>query len=57
VLQEEALLRIQDLRLARGQAEEGGVEQVDPLQHRRGPDVARVGQQGGIDSRGTKLLV
>src|SRR5262249_10881893 len=57
VLEEEPLLRIEELGLARGQAEEGGVEEVDAVEDRGGLDQARIGQQGEIGAGGAQLLV
>jgi hypothetical protein len=51
------VLRVHDLGLARGEAEEGGVEAVGLLQRPLGPHVARVGQQGRIDPGSGQLLL
>ena len=56
-LQEQALLRIEDLGLARGVAEEAGVEEVDPVEHRLGADVPRPGEQRGVDPGLHQLLL
>ena len=56
-LQEQPVLRVDDLRLARRQAEELGVEQVGPFDHRARLDVTRVGQQLAGDAGGGHLLV
>ncbi len=50
-LEEEALLGIHQLRLARRIAEEGRVEMVDVGQHRRRPHVARPLEQGSVHPR------
>src|SRR5438045_74508 len=56
-LEEEPLLRVEDLRLARGVAEEGGVEQVGPFDARAGHDRVRPVQEGGVDPRLARPLL
>ncbi len=55
-LQEDAVLRVHQLRLARGEAEEGGVEPVAVRDHPLGPHEARIGEQARIDSGRGELL-
>ncbi len=56
-LQEDPLLRIEDLGLAGIEAEEAGVELVEIRRLRRRPDVGRIGDQGRIDAQRPELLV
>ena len=56
-LEEDALLGIRQLGLARVEAEEGGVEQVGVLDSGTRLDVVRVGDQGRIDAGRGQLLV
>ena len=56
-LQEDALLRVEDGRLARRQPEEAGVEHLHVGEHAARADVARVAQRGGGDPGGQQLVV
>ena len=56
-LEEQPLLRIDQLGLARRVAEEAGVEQLDAVEHAARLDVARVLQHAVVDARAPQLLV
>ncbi len=55
--EEDPVLGVQQLGLARAVAEEALVEQVRALQHALGPDVVVPGDQGGVDAAGGEFLV
>ncbi len=56
LFEEEAVLRVERLRFARREAEEGGVEHLDAFQHGLGPDVVRVFERRAFDARAQQLL-
>src|SRR6202043_2823794 len=56
-LEEEPVLGVDQLGLARRVVEEGGVEELLAVDHPTRLDVARVAQQRGLDPRGQQLLV
>jgi hypothetical protein len=55
--QELTVLRVKDCSLFRGEAEEFGIEAVEPFQQRRRRDVVRVAQGGGAFARGKDFLL
>ena len=55
-LEEETVLRVHQLGLARAAAEERGVEELRPLDHAAGAHVGGVGEEGRIDPRRRQLL-
>ena len=55
--QEESVLRVHQLRVARRVAEEGGVELLDALEDGPGADVVWVAQQLGVGAGGDQLFV
>jgi hypothetical protein len=56
-LQEQPVLRVERLGLARSEAEQAGVELVHRFRHAARPHIAGVAQQVGIDARVAQLLV